>query len=267
MNVRLLRDQNLASISSYIWTSACMLNACRMNGHRGFVDLGPPALLYNDGLRCGENKFAWGFLQPQITQDECYSSPYQTWTWEKAEWRQHCPVPFDLPSAPSSDEAILALQAIVPHVLKFNDEILSRAKALFSKYNLNPGTTIAVAHRGTDKALEAAPVLIEKYIPVISNLLGDSSLTVWTQTEESETSETLLQRYAARCVRMPEFFQCPSASKSMADWLSPKGGYEKAMDAMTMLCMFSQCKYLLKNTANLADLAAGLSKGKVVHIL
>ena len=52
----------------------------------------------------------------------------------------------------------------------------------------------------------------------------------------------------------------------MQDWVNPASGYERGMQAVLLIQLFSKCKYLLKNNANLSDIATRLSVGKIYDV-
>jgi hypothetical protein len=235
-----------------------MCRAAELTGHHAYVDWsGQPAMLYRD-KRDG-NQWEWYLEQPMI---ERAPSDCPLWTYQQPQWRPSA-TGWELPWNAQTPEAIATLRRIVPKFLRFKRHIIDRGEALFTRYNLNPQHTVAVSHRGTDKGVEAPIVPIERYYPHITEAVS-MGMQVWVKAEEGAVADKLARRYPG-CVIMREFFAAPSMGK-LSDAISDRSGYDKGVDAMTMLYMMSRCRVLLKNAGNLSDLAAGLSIGKTVCV-
>ncbi|HLX61008.1 MAG TPA: hypothetical protein VKX17_06970 [Planctomycetota bacterium] len=263
--VRLCRRRSPASFASYLSTAVSMLNACDLNGFKGYVDLHSGPDLYRDSASQMSNMWDWFFLQPQVSLNEITTSEHQIWIWEETSWQAHCQPGWDLPWNATTERTFAELRRIVSKHLLVKEEWKQHAASLFRKYEINPETTIAIAHRGTDKHREAIISPIERYFSVIDRLLLDQpSLQIWAQPEEATVFQALKWRYPKTKI-ISEFYTTTDPGL-MADITNPKSGFEKARDAVTMMVMFSRCSYLLKNCANLSDLATGLSNGTVIHI-
>jgi hypothetical protein len=264
--VRVTRQRGKASLASFVHAMISMCNAAEFMGHRAYVDwTSQPAELYRDS-RDG-NQWEW-FLDEPMVEDA--PGDASEWVYESPNWRPDpslCGVAIDsrweLPWNTQTPEAIATLRRIVPKFLRFKRHIIDRSEALFARYNLNPQRTVAVSHRGTDKGVEAPIVPIERYYPHITEAVS-MGMQVWVKAEEGATAEKLARRYPG-CVIMREFFAAPSTGK-LSDAISDRSGYDKGLDAMTMLYMMSRCRVLLKNAGNLSDLAAGMSIGETVCV-
>lgn len=262
MIVNLTRRPGGASLSSYAHTMVSMANCATIAGHQPYVDWRmSPARVYQTRER-RDNQWEWFFDQP-VT-----NSPGDvTWVYEDATWRPApslCGVKVDerweLPWNAQTPEAIARLREIVPRFLRLNSVVRQRGDALFEKYKLDPANTVGVSYRGTDKSQEATIYPPEAFFGTLDKVKSQ----LWIQAEDDAAIAKFRSRYPD-AVFMSEFFVAP-AGPVMADLANPAGGYEKGLAAATMLYLFSRCGTLVKNAANIGDLAAGLSAGEVVCI-
>jgi hypothetical protein len=138
---------------------------------------------------------------------------------------------------------------------------------LLRSYCIRPENTIAVSWRGTDSVVDGRPrTPIEKYFPVIDAILAaEPETAIFAKPEERGTAEALRRRYE-RTIIPSEFFTANTAETRMQDWLSPDAGYERGMQVLLLILVFAQCKYLLRNQANLSEIATHLSDGMVIRI-
>lgn len=261
-HVLLTRWTGRSSFCSYIHTAISMLHTAEIHGRRGHVDWrrhGCPGLYTSDRLRArhGENAWEWFFEQPHLALSEVRSP--EVWVYEGS-WGV---TPERLPWNATRPEAIAVLREIVPRYLRWHRTVEEHAAAVAAGHGLDPGRTIAVSHRGTDKGVEAEVIPIERYFPELDRLLEEHPGSIlWAQPEERSVAARLRDRYPDILI-MDSFFAAPDA-RHMADAISPRDGYHRALDAVTLMILFSRCRHFVRNASNLADLASGLSRGAVI---
>lgn len=264
-HVLLRRGNDVASISSHISCFIIMLKSAELMNLKAAVDWrnGSQKGIYQDQItagKLGDNVWEWYFKQ-SISIKEIETQPHDIWHWEPGFPMQK---EADLPWNATTQTAIEIWQQIVPKYLFWHESIQTRAEDLFRKYEINPLETIAISHRGTDKYREAIIYPIENYFPIVDALLIENPhYKIWAQPEEKEVLDKIQKRYP-NVVVMSEFFLDNSQSKILSDFLNPKSGYEKGLDSITMMIMYSMCNILVKNSSNLSDLAAALSSGRVI---
>lgn len=265
----LRRRSSVASLASYIHAAVSMVSAAEARGFRGYVDWRDhPARLYADekaATKLGRNTWEWYFEQPLITIDALpEGNSCEVWVYEDFSW--NVGGNFMLPWNASRPVDVHKLQSTLPKYLRWNKDIQHGADALFAKYGLDPRVTLAISHRGTDKNKEARIVPIESYFGLIDNIIfNQPNLKIWAQPEERAVANVLSRRYGSRIIIMSEFHAADTSA--MSDRSNPKSGYLKGLDAVVLMVMFSMCAYLVKNSSNLSDLSAGLSRSKVFSML
>ena len=243
-----------ASLSSWIGSAMSLLNAAFVEGLTGCIHWpehhAPRA--YRDRAafaRC-PNMFEWYFDQPWCQGPRPLAAP--RWTFEDA---------LDLVARhPIADVSTFWRQ----HLL-FNADVTARFETLLARYALRPDRTLAIAWRGTDNVADGRPrIEIDAFFPAIDAILeAEPNLAIVAKPEERGAAEALLHRYPAAIVP-EEFFLAEAGETRMQDWVNPASGYERGMEAVLLLLLFSKCKYLLKNNANLSDIASRLSGGQVI---
>lgn len=257
MKVAVTRIPSPASLASHVHTMVSMLENCRLNGHEGWVDWdNEPAVLYRK--LSAVNQWLHYFEGKSSIMTEQY------WTYDRHAWRRHCPIVGDLPWNAETPEQFDHLRDVVPRHLKVNGAVRDHAQELAINNDLALGRTICVAHRGTDKGIECPISPIEDYFETVAGLMvSNPGFDVWIQAEEEETYSKFFHRFP-KAKRVKEFFATPRAG-TMADFVNPRSGYQKGLDAMAMMHMMSKCPFFLRNASNLHDLAVGLGTGTVYH--
>ena len=242
-----------ASLSSWINSSMGTLNAAFAEGLTGYVHWPahrcPRAYLDADAFSRRPNMFAWYFDQPW-----CHDPPAvatETWVYEDA-------------YVLTNQHPIANLEDFFQQYLVFNVDVIGRFEALLARYRLRPEQTIAVSWRGTDNVADGRPqVPIDSFFPVIDEILGaEPGLTIVAKPEERSAADALRRRYP-NVIVPSEFFIAEPGETQMQDWVNPASGYERGMEVALLILLFARCRYLLKNNANLSDIATRLSSGTV----
>jgi len=253
--VNLERTELRASLSSWITSAMNVLNAAAHEGLIGYIHWPrhrcPKAYEDDEAFARCPNMFEWYFDQPC-----CRTHPSGAPIW-----------PFEdshptITKHPIADDA-----AFYRKHLLFNRDVTERFERLVAEHRLRLDSTIAVSWRGTDNVVDGRPrVPIEQYFPIIDRILEvEPELDVFVKAEEQGATEALLRRYP-NAITLPEFFSARAGETQMQDWVSPAPGYERGMEVALLILLFSKCKFLLKSSANLSDIAARLSSGTAVNV-
>jgi hypothetical protein len=253
--VYLERRPDGSSLSSWITTAMAGLNAAYGEGLTAYIRWPqhrcPEA--YRDAeafARC-PNMFEWYFRQPSCQEGHQSGAPI----WLHGE-----------DAVMVDRHPIENIHAFYQKQLLFNSDVMGRSDALLQKYSLRPENTIAVSWRGTDIAYDRPRISIDEYFPVIDEILdAEPDIAIFAKPEERGAAETLLQRFP-KAIIPSEFFMANTGEKQMQDLVSSAAGYERGMQVALLILLFSRCKYLLINDANLSLIARWLSDGNVVNI-
>jgi hypothetical protein len=253
--VSLERVDLRASLSSWITTAMTSLNAAFQEGFGGYINWPRPRspAAYRDAnafARC-PNMFEWYFCQPS-----CEACPPGAPAWV-----------YEASQAVIGRHSIADKRTFYRRHLLFNTDVTSRMEDLLRKHRIRPENTIAVSWRGTDSVVDGRlRTPIEKYFPVIDGILeAEPEAVIFAKPEERGAAEALLRRYE-RTIIPSEFFTAKTGETRMQDWLSSATGFERGMQVLLLILVFARCKYLLRNLANLSEIASHLSDGKVIRV-
>jgi hypothetical protein len=256
-HVYLERKDLGASLSSWIISAMSALNSAFAEGLTGYIHWPehrcPSAYYDREAFARCPNMFEWYFDQPWFQTERLSTTPI--WVYEDSD-------------AITSRHPIDDVSGFYRKHLLFNNDVAARLDVLLRRYRLRPEQAVAVSWRGTDNVIDGRPrTPIEKFFPVIDEILeADPDIAIVAKPEERGVTETLLHRYP-KAIVPSEFFIADAGEKQMQDWVSPAPGYERGMQVVLLILLFSRCKYLLKNNANLADIATRLSAGKVINFI
>jgi len=201
-----------------------------------------------------QNMYNWYFLQPNhigfIGTD--------VWTWEN--WID--PLPESLMVQPLS-----VIKDYYKKNLHFNEETEKRGQAIVDRYNIDFSKTIGITWRGTDIYLDGRPrIPIERYFRFVDELLEkEPYLRIACTAEETGILDPLLSRYPSAFL-IEEFIQAPLNSKNNPERFSPVSGYERGLQPVLMVWLFSKCKHYIKNRSSTGAVASWLSDGRIVNI-
>lgn len=248
--VILERKDKDASLASWINTAMNALHAADCEGLAGHIHWPAHSCpwAYQDAeafARC-PNMFEWYFEQPRLPVPPPEGSP--VWVYEDR--------PDLIERHPLRTE-----RSFYPLHLRPNATVRARFDALLAQLPLQPARTIAVAWRGTDIGVDGRPrTPITAYFPVIDALLAqEPDLAIVAKPEQQGAADALRQRYPQ--VHIPAgFFLAPDGTTQMQDRVHPAPGFERGMQAVLLILLLARSKFLLKNSANLADCAARLSR-------
>ena len=253
--VNLERTELRASLSSWINSAMNALNAASREGLTGYIHWPqhrcPKAYHDSEAFARCPNMFEWYFHQACC---RAHPSTAPIWAYEDSH-----PV---ITRHPIAD-----YRAFFRQHLLFNRDVTERLENLVARHGLCLDNTIAVSWRGTDNVIDGRPrVTIEQYFPVIDRILEVArDFDLFVKAEEQGATDTLLRRYP-KAIALPEYFTASAGETQMQDWVSPASGYERGMQVVLLILLFSKCKFLLKNNANLSDIATRLSFGRVINI-
>jgi hypothetical protein len=92
-----------------------------------------------------------------------------------------------------------------------------------------------------------------------------ASLSSWITTAMNALNAAFAERLTGY-IHWPEHHCADAGEKQMQDWVSPASGYERGMQAVLLILLFSKCKYPLKNNANLSDIATRRRQSDRLHM-
>lgn len=250
-----------ASIGSYIQTAFSMTWDAISQGMIPVIDLGISPEFYRDKqaeLTLGDNIWEWYFSQTPRAKDlrgtDCI---VRTWEHDGS----HRVFPWA-----TFDRLQLRFQRyLIPHFLRFNDEVWKQLDLLEKKHPVDFAKTIAVVYRGTDFHQIGITAAYENYFKVLDSLMNKyPGHKLYVQTDEQEFLEATTKRYGQRAFHIP-YFKVGKQNGPMVDALADRSGYQKGMDAILIMLMLSKCHTLVKGEGNLGDLAAMMKSDEEVY--
>jgi len=251
--VILRRKDRDASLASWINTTMNALQAAQAEGLAAYVDWPADACpsAYGEAAafaRC-PNMFEWYFEQPALARSPGDGCP--VWIYE------------DMQAMVVRHQAF-ERRHFYPRHLRPNAAVLARLQALLERHAIDPARTIAVAWRGTDNVVDGRTrrPITDCYAEIDALLDADPGLSIVAKPEEQDAADALCRRYPQALVP-PEFFLAPPGSTQMQDRINPAPGFERGMQPVLLMLLYARCRFLLKNSANLADCAAWMSSGRV----
>ena len=145
-------------------------------------------------------------------------------------------------------------------------EIWDRFEDMVRRYDIDFDNTIAVCYRGTDKFLDAPHVGYVRYLHAVDRLLRlNRGARLYVQTDEKEFRDFITARYP-NSFYVSEF---PVSQKGGAvrHLMADATGYSLGVEALLMILLLSRCRFLVKNSSSLSDVAAYL-KGddNIIHV-
>lgn len=259
MNINIEKNDIYSTLTTYLYCNFHMMYTAERRGHTPYLHWpkGKSLQCYEDHLMfLGlPNQYDWFFKQPFTNEN----NPSQVWTWEHAGWG-HNVVDDNLMSQPLS-----VIRDYYQKHLNFNDATNERGNAIVSKYNIDFSKTIGITWRGTDIYLDKRPRLpIEVYFPFIDDILKDNpDMRIMCTAEEQGILEPLLNRYPS-AFTIDEFVSAPNGAKENPEKLKSKiRGYERGLQPVLMVWLFSKCAHYIKNRSSTGAVASWLSSGKI----
>jgi len=204
-----------------------------------------------------ENMYEWYFVQPKVQiRDARFLST--AWVWEN--WID--------PISPSfMSQPLSVIKDYYKKNLHFNEETNKRGEALVQKYNIDFSKTIGITWRGTDIYLDGRPrIPIERYFRFVDEIMErNPDFRIACTAEEERVLDSLLARYP-NAYLIEEFKQAPFESKHNPERFTQVSGYERGLQPVLMVWLFSKCKHYIKNRSSTGAVASWLSEGRVVNI-
>lgn len=200
-----------------------------------------------------ENMFNWYFKQPKNIH-----KVDEVWTWEN--WPDPSPVPF-------MSQPLQVIKDYYKKHLHFNDETNKRGQIIVDKYGIDFSKTIGISWRGTDIYLDGRPrIPIEKYYRFIDEILHHTpDARIACTAEEESILDPLLAKYQ-QAFKIEEFYSAPLGGLQNPERFSPLSGYERGLQPVLMVWLFSKCAWYIKNRSSTGAVASWLSSGKIYNI-
>lgn len=253
MSIYLEKKDIHSTLTTWIYCHFWMLWAAEQQGKKGYINWFNGVQSYYDIAKFAQmpNQYDWYFEQPfnDKTRDE-------TWTWEN--WIDPSPIGFMAQPLP-------VIKEYYQRHLKFNEATNKRGQAIVDKYKIDFTKTIGITWRGTDIYLDGRPrIPIETYFPFIDEVLTND-MRIMCTAEETGILDPLLERYPQAFI-IEEFISAPHGGKDNPERFSNVSGYERGLQPVLMVWLFSKCKHYIKNRSSTGAVASWLSKGRIVSI-
>lgn len=250
-----------STLTTWLYCHFWMLWAAEQQGIDGFIHWPKGLFLqsYEDDRKFAEkpNAYDWYFKQPKQA-DPLPESMCDTWTWET--WQDTSPVPF-------MAQPLKVIKDYYKKHLHFNDETNRRGQAIVDKYNIDFSNTIGITWRGTDAKTDGRiRIPIETYFRFIDDILKDNpTARIMCTAEEESILDPLLTRYP-NAFKIEEFYSAPLNGLQNPERFSPLSGYERGLQPVLMVWLFSRCAWYIKNRSSTGAVASWLSNGKIINI-
>lgn len=251
-----------STLTTWIYCHFWMMWSYEQQGKSSYINWPKGKFLasYEDKKKFNEipNAYDWYFHQPKDWRVISLEQPTETYTWEK--WQDPCTV--SLMSQPLS-----VIKDYYKKNLIFNEETNKRGQAIVEKYKIDFSKTIGISWRGTDIYLDGRPrISIEKYYRFIDQILNTNpDFRIACTAEEEKILDPLLARYP-NAFLIEEFKQAPFESKHNPERFSEVSGYERGLQPVLMVWLFSKMAHYIKNRSSTGAVASWLSDGRIVCI-
>jgi len=259
--IYLEKNDIYSTLTTWIYCHFWMMWAYEQKGIPVYINWPHGKFLksYEDNNKFSEirNAYEWYFKQPK--QSSFYlGDTYEIKTWEK--WEDPSPVPF-------MAQPLKVIKDYYKKNLHFNDETNRRGQEIATKYNIDFSRTIGITWRGTDIYLDGRPrIKIESYFKYIDEILNSNpDFRIACTAEEEKILDPLLARYP-NAFLIEEFKQAPFESKHNPERFTEVSGYERGLQPVLMVWLFSKCAHYIKNRSSTGAVASWLSDGRIVNI-
>jgi len=249
-----------STLTTWLYCHFWMLWAAEQQGKEAYIHWPTGKFLqsYEDKKKFDEtfNAYSWYFIQPKNFFP--FAKVTEIWTWEN--WADPSPVPF-------MAQPLKVIKGYYKKNLIFNEETNKRGQAIVEKYKIDFSKTIGISWRGTDIYLDGRPrIAIETYFRFIDDLLQqEPELRIMATAEEEKILDPLLTRYQ-NAFLIEEFKQAPFESKHNPERFTEVSGYERGLQPVLMVWLFSKCAHYIKNRSSTGAVASWLSDGRIVNI-
>ncbi len=199
------------------------------------------------------NMYNWYFKQPK---DTAGYNEGEVWTWET--WKDTSPVPF-------MAQPLQVIKDYYKKHLHFNDYVNKRGQEIVDKYGIDFSKTIGITWRGTDNITDGRVTMpIEAYFKYIDMALEQiPDAKIMCTAEEKEVLQPLLDRYP-QAFNIDEFHSSPKGSLQNPERHIPISGFERGLQPVLMVWLFSKCAWYIKNRSSTGAVASWLSDGQIV---
>lgn len=268
-----------STIGTYLYCHLHMLYNAEKKGLKAYINWRKERSLIdlrdNNRFEITPNMYDWYFKQPNY-YDYCFRSDIrkpkcdEIWTWEHKDWGANVnTTDYQLISEP-----LHIIKDYYKKNLIFNDYVNARGQQLVDKYNIDFSKTIGISWRGTDIYLESQNgnkgrhyIPIERYFKWIDKALEEiPNARIACTSEEAGRLEPLFNRYP-QAFLIDDFLQAPFGAKDNPEKLkSNLSGFEKGMNPVLMMWLFSKCAWYIKTRSSMAAVASWISDGKIVSI-
>jgi len=253
-----------STLTTWLYCHFWMMWSYEQNGFEGVYinwPRGRSVKSYEDINKFNEipNMYEWYFIQPKIQTPEAIPG----WLKSVATWEHwEDPHPCSLMA-----KELSVIKDYYKKNLHFNEETNKRGQAIVDKYNIDFSKTIGITWRGTDIYLDGRiRVPIEKYFRFIDEILElNPDFRIACTAEETGILDPLLARYP-NAFLIEEFKQAPFESKHNPERNDHRSGYERGLQPVLMVWLFSKCAHYIKNRSSTGAVASWLSDGRIVNI-
>lgn len=265
--IRVVRKANDFTLFSNAFSAISLVCQAEKEGALAVVDWTEEysPIVYRDpeaSALIGPNIWEWYFEQPHGLP---IGTPYNH-VWEFSDDGNNGFLKYDH----FSPENLALKRSVFPRLLRPVCAVTHLADKLLKEYRINPENTVAVQFRGNDSLHDTIPSrkgrkTLEHYYAVIDEAISrHPGFKVWIQTDDVSICADFMRRYP-QSVRV-NYFEQLSSPNQYTDRCSPKSGYDRGLDPAAMMVMLSRCAVMVKSVSNLADVAAALGTGEIIHI-
>jgi hypothetical protein len=237
-----------------------------INWHRGKIShpngaktIGSLIDLYDaDKFNEIPNQYEWYFKQPFADKPIGLT---ETWIWEFENWG--CGI--NTTNYQLISEPLQVIKDYYKKHLYFNDYVNKRGQEIVDKYKIDFSKTIGITVRGTDNVTDGRVTMpIEayfKYIDMAIEKIPDAK--IMCTAEEKEVLQPLLDKYP-QAFNIDEFYSSPKGSLQNPERHIPISGFERGLQPVLMVWLFSKCAWYIKNRSSTGAVASWLSDGQIV---
>jgi hypothetical protein len=259
--IHLFKDDIYCTLTTYLYCNFWMLWSLEQRGENNVLidwSRGRFVKSYDDEKKYSEiwNAYEWYFVQPKRPMPAAGRRIDYRWD----DWVE--PLPASLMAQPLS-----VIKDYYKKNLIFNEETNKRGQSLVDKYGIDFSKTVGISWRGTDIYLDGRPRIgIETYFRFIEDILNaNPDYKIACTAEEEKILDPLLARYP-NAFLIEEFKQAPFESKHNPERFTEVSGYERGLQPVLMVWLFSKCAHYIKNRSSTGAVASWLSDGRIVNI-
>ena len=257
--IHLFKSDIHSTMTTWLYCHYWMMWEWEQFGVKSYINwpIGKSVKSYEDLQKFTEipNMYDWYFIQPHSS----IAPPiHSADTWET--FQSKSPIPF-------MSQPLSVIKDYYKKNLHFNEETNRRGQAIVEKYGIDFSKIIGITWRGTDIYLDGRPrIQIQSYFRFIDDILEkNSDLRIMCTAEEEKILDPLLARYP-QAFLIEEFKQAPFESKHNPERFTEVSGYERGLQPVLMVWLFSKMAHYIKNRSSTGAVASWLSDGRIVNI-